>query len=281
MRRLITAVLVLTTALVCADEVVLKSGRRVTGVVVERTPEMVFLEVGPGRVGFPMSQVERIETTPSPLDEYRRRAERLAAADSAAWLDLGYWARDRGLLTQARRAFEQVLSVEPESRAAHAALGDVPTKTGWASGDDIRRREAEADMAARDREEQQERRERAERAAAAAAAERAVAEARAREAEARAREAEAAARADGGIPVTPYGAPTFGQPVCPPLCQPVAPADDVQPSPAPPPRHQPPSHPPTHQPPVHPHAEAPPPSPSPAPPRLPWNPNPHRDSSGR
>jgi hypothetical protein len=205
MRRVIAVALVLLPAWAYGDEVILKSGRRIVGVVVERTPEMVFMEVGPGRIGFPMSKVERIEITPSELDEYRRRASRIAGNDAAAWLDLGFWARDRGLMTQARRAFERVLTLDPNHAGAHAALGDVRTGSGWTSSEEVRRSEAAAESAARDQ------RERAEHAAASAEADRAAAEARAREAEARAREAAAERRAaeheDAAAAASPYGQP--------------------------------------------------------------------------
>src|SRR6185503_18172593 len=98
-RALAVALLLLLPAYAHADALILKNGRRIVGVIVERTPDMIFMEVGPGRIGFPMSKVERIETTPSSLDEYRRRAARLASADAAGWLELGLWASEQAMAT--------------------------------------------------------------------------------------------------------------------------------------------------------------------------------------
>ena len=43
-----------------ADEVLLKGGGRVSGVVVDRTATAVVIETGPGRVTLPLTRVEKI-----------------------------------------------------------------------------------------------------------------------------------------------------------------------------------------------------------------------------
>lgn len=192
-----------------ADEVVLKSGRVIRGVVVEETATTIVLDIGAGQVGFPRSGVARVVKGHSAIAEYRQRAEALRADDLAGWLALGQWARERDLLTSANEAFEHVLALDPTHRVAHEALGHEFVGGAWLVGDEAKRArglvpfEGEwvtpAEQAARLAEREADRRERRERADDDARA--AEAEARAREAEARARQAEDEARINGGIPI--------------------------------------------------------------------------------
>jgi hypothetical protein len=195
MRTAWAVLLLISPATLLADQVVLRGGRRVSGVVVERSQARVVLEVGPGRVTFPASEVERVETGSSGLGEYRRRAAALQATDVQGWLALARWAADNGMATQSREALEQVLSVDPGNPLAHSGLGNVRWGERWISRDDAYRERGFVEFEGawvRPREREALLRQRADEAAAARA--RVEAEARVREAEARAQEAEAAAR---------------------------------------------------------------------------------------
>lgn len=181
-----------------ADQVFLKGGGKVTGVVVQQTPDVIVIEVGAGRVTLPAERVERVVAGRSALAAFRERAQGLAPDDAAGWLQLAEWASDQGLHTQAREAFERVLALDPRNSAAQQALGNVRLADRWVTpeesyrsrgyvyfdgrwvtpeerDDALRQEAARADLVL------------AERA-------RAEADARAREAEARARAAEADAR---------------------------------------------------------------------------------------
>ena len=194
MRRL-TAVLLLCAPTAWADRVVLKSGGSLNGVVVERNAERVLLDVGPGRIGIPMGRVERIESGGSALATYRERAAAIAPGDAAAWAALGSWAKERGLETQARQAFEASLQAEPGSEIAHRALGHVREGEQWLTLEDSYRARGfvplEGSWVTPAEREDVLRQRAASDARAQAARE---AEARAREAEARAQAAEAEAR---------------------------------------------------------------------------------------
>jgi hypothetical protein len=181
--------LVLLPTLASADEIVLRGGGRISGVVVEERADAVVIEIGPGRVTLPAARVERVVRGSSALAEFRNRASMIPADDAAGWLSLAAWARDRALDTQAREAYERVLSIDPQNAAANQALGRVQLGQRWVTPEDKYRAEglvpfegrwvtpAEADMALRER----------------AARERRDADARIREAEERTREAEARA----------------------------------------------------------------------------------------
>jgi hypothetical protein len=202
----------LLPALVSGDEVYLKGGGHVSGVLVERTATMVVLETGPGRVSLPLSRVLRVEESRSALQSYLEQASALAAGDAAGWAQLARWAEDQGLATPAREAWARVLAVDPGNPEANAALGRELVNGSWMGEADARRAQgyvefegrwvtpAEHEALVRERlADEQAQRDRAE-----AELRTREAEARAREAEARAREAEAMAdQAEGtgeGIP---------------------------------------------------------------------------------
>jgi hypothetical protein len=156
------------------------------------------IEVGAGRVTLPALRVERVVAGSSALSAFRERALALAQDDDAGWLQLGLWASDHGLHTQAREAFERVLALDPRNATAQQALGNVRLADRWVTPEESYRSRGyvyfegrwvtpeERDDALRQEAA------RAERALAESA--RAEADARAREADARARAAEADAR---------------------------------------------------------------------------------------
>jgi len=122
-----------------ADEVVLKTGGRISGVVVERTAERVVIETGPGRVTLPMTRVDRVVAAPSALAGYRERAANVAPTDAPGWAELARWAEDHQLTTQARDAWQRVLELEPGHPQANAALGRVQVDGRWLASDDAYR----------------------------------------------------------------------------------------------------------------------------------------------
>jgi hypothetical protein len=228
----------LAVAPVAADEVLLRGGGRLQGVVVERTATSIVVETGPGRVTLSLSRVEKVIEGRSALDVYRERAGALDTADAAGWATLARWAAARDLATQAREAWARVLRAEPSHPEANAALDRVPLDGSWVPEEEAWQargyvpfegrwvtpaeheaivRERAADEASRREGREAEARVR-------------EAEARAREAEARAREAEAGAQGTqdegiplwwgwgGGVPLPPIDPwPPDPPPVHPPL----------------------------------------------------------------
>jgi hypothetical protein len=209
MKRVLAPLLFLVAGPLGADQVFLKGGGQLNGVVVARTASSIVIEVAPGRVTLPLSRVERVVEGTSPLEAFRERSARLASEDVNGWLTLAHWALDRDLQTQARSAFEHAAAIDPNNATARRALGQSLIGGEWMNEADAHRARGlvlfdgewmtpgERDAALQ-----------AEEARNLASMRRTEAEARAREAEARASAAEAEARhADssgwtdtGGIP---------------------------------------------------------------------------------
>lgn len=224
MKRQFLLALLLASPL-SADEVFLRGGGHVKGIIVERTPSKVVVDVGAGMVGIPAGHIDRIVEGRTALTEYLEKAGRLASDDVAGWLALAHWAEQQDLQTQAREAFERVADLDPGNGAAQQALGRIQVGDAWVSADEAYRArgyvpfegswvtpaERESILGQRRDEIQAE-------------GARAEADARVREAEARARVAEAeadraeteASASDGGIPLGygyGYGYGVIGVPV--------------------------------------------------------------------
>jgi hypothetical protein len=201
MKRALVVTLALLPTAARADDVLLKGGGRLSGVIVERTPGSITLDTGPGRVTLPMSRVVQVVARTSELTLYRQRAASLLPDNVAGWLALADWAENHGLLTQAREAYAYVLTLDADNAPAHRALGHVWTGERWATLEESYRARGfipfEGSWVSPD-----EHRAVIDERMAAAAAERdrAEAAARVREAEARARVAEAEARMAEAVP---------------------------------------------------------------------------------
>lgn len=124
-------VTLLSPAALLADEVILRGGGRISGEIVERTESTVTVDIGAGMMSVGMADVVRIEAGQSPLGEYRERARQIAPGDAEAWRELGRWARGRGLGSQAREAYSQVLVTLPFDPEANEALGRVLVHGQW------------------------------------------------------------------------------------------------------------------------------------------------------
>jgi hypothetical protein len=196
------AIGVLAAATAVSDEVRLRGGGRLVGIVVEDTPENVVVEVGAGRVTVPRSLVGSISRGHSALLTYLSRADALRRDDVAGWLELAAWAEGNDLKTQAREAYTHVVGIDSQNAVANRALGHLMVGSQWMTHDEampargyvsfegewLTPVERDARLAEREAQRREQLALEHERAT------RIESEARVREAEARAREAEASAR---------------------------------------------------------------------------------------
>ena len=213
----------LAAATASSDEIFLRSGGRISGVILERTRNAIVIETGPGRVSLSMALVERVVEGSSALEAYRERAAAIEPGDVEGWAALARWAAERDLLTQSRETWQRVLAADSSHREANAALGRIEVDGTWMGEADAYRARGYVSFEGRWVTPAEHEALVLERAAGEAAERESreaglrvrEAEARAREAEARAREAETAAQpVDGGIP---YGWGWGGGVVLPPL----------------------------------------------------------------
>jgi len=135
--RIVVALIALAPLLL-ADTVVLKNGIAVHGTVEEKGASVV-VRTDDRTMEFDRDRVEEIRKGESLPEQYRRRAGELGAADAAGWYKLALWAKENRL-PQAREAFERVVGIDVDHRAARRELGFERVDGEWLTGDDVKRR---------------------------------------------------------------------------------------------------------------------------------------------
>jgi hypothetical protein len=128
---IVSSLPLLPCASVRADEVFLKGGASFSGRIVEQTDAMVTMDIGDGVVGIPAARIEKIVKGHSPLDEYDARAKALKPDNMEGWRTLGRWASQQGLQSQARKAYQNVMTMAPNDPEARQALGFVQVNGQW------------------------------------------------------------------------------------------------------------------------------------------------------
>jgi hypothetical protein len=141
MRRclILACALALLPSLAFADEVLLKGGGKISGRILSRTDAAVQVDVGAGIITVPMASVLSIVEKRSILDEYEERAVRLKDNDAQGWLQLARWSLSEELGTQARRAYEHVIGIDPQNVEANQALGRVLLEGRWVPEQEVHR----------------------------------------------------------------------------------------------------------------------------------------------
>jgi len=134
---LIPVLLALLPALAAADTLVLRNGLSVRGRIVEKTDEVIVTD-GDRTWRFDRSRVREIRRGESKQEEYARRATELEATDDKGWFRLALWARENKI-PQARNAYERVVGIDPDHRAARRELGYEKVGDRWVTGDDAKR----------------------------------------------------------------------------------------------------------------------------------------------
>ncbi len=258
-----TALLMLSAATLAApavaDEIFLRGGGRVSGVIVQRTAEAITIETAPGLLTLSVKRVEKIVEARSAVEEFQDRASRLAPGDVNGWAALARWAADHDLVTHSREAWQRVLAVDPAHPEANTALSRVQLGGEWVTESEAYRARGYVEYEGRwVTPAEHEALLQQEAAEEAARLQNREAELRVREAEARAREAEAHAREAESAGSTPdEGIPLWwgwggGVPLYPPFIDTGGPPPDGGHHPGPRPPHSP-----------HPGKPSPTPNPSP------------------
>jgi len=136
----LVAVAVCLASVALGDVVYLKNGGSIEGQVVP-TDDGVILKLPAGELRIAKDAIARIETKPSPLDEYQKRLADLDKGNAEAQYKLGLWARANGLKHQAKRHFEKAIAIDPNHAAARQALGFRLLGGKWLSeGEEMRAR---------------------------------------------------------------------------------------------------------------------------------------------
>lgn len=143
-------VLLLTAALLGADVLVHKDGRRIEGEVVKKTATEVVFKTRFGTVTFPASDVKEIIKKKTRDQEYDERLGRAKSAND--FFELGQWCTENKLKRRGKKHFEKAIELDPNHEGANLALGRVKYKDEWMTPeerDERQRAERTEEMAER------------------------------------------------------------------------------------------------------------------------------------
>ena len=112
------------------DRIFLKDGRTFEGAVTESSGE-VFIDTPYGTIGFPASEVVRIERGPTAEEELAERLAAIDRTDPERLFKLACWADERGLVRQSRQLLGEVIQLRPDHAAARRMLRQVKVGGKW------------------------------------------------------------------------------------------------------------------------------------------------------
>jgi hypothetical protein len=114
------------------DVIYTKTGGKVEGEILEgRSDEsVVFVETSFGKVEIPRDEIERIEPSPGPPEEYTRRQKETPATAESQYA-LALWCVDNDLPTEYRFHLQEVIRLDPNHAAARKRLGFVQRQGQW------------------------------------------------------------------------------------------------------------------------------------------------------
>ena len=122
-----------------ADVVYLKDGTVLEGKVLEEDHRLCVVDRD-RKFAVKKSQVKKVEKRKSFMEEYEARLDRLPADDAEAIFEFGRWLDENEWPGRARRAYEEVLDLDPDHRGARRALGFKLYEGEWVSPAELNRR---------------------------------------------------------------------------------------------------------------------------------------------
>lgn len=92
---------------------ILTDGRRVTGILVEDTPQAIILKIGSVQSTYPRTQVQRMFVLAPPAERYKQMRALIADDDVERLLMLTKWLLEQEMLDEAIKEVDQALTVAP------------------------------------------------------------------------------------------------------------------------------------------------------------------------
>jgi len=128
-----------------ADVILLKDGRRFEGTVKKETKTEVVFTTDFGDMTFKASEVSRIERGQTKRQEFDARYKSAKTADEL--YELGVWAEENKLKSQARRAMRKAREKDPNHEGASRWLGLTKYKGQWLTEEELVEAKAREEVA--------------------------------------------------------------------------------------------------------------------------------------
>ncbi|HZN36944.1 MAG TPA: HEAT repeat domain-containing protein, partial [Pirellulaceae bacterium] len=138
------AVSAVTIDVASAEVVVLKSGGRIEGELVNRdrarTDPLIIVDETGVRLSLSPSQVERVVVKKDVEKQYEERLPKIPNTAAGHW-EMAAWCQEAGLSTQRKTHLEEVIRLDPNHEAARAALGYSRIGEAWMKPDEWMRKQ--------------------------------------------------------------------------------------------------------------------------------------------
>ena len=131
------AALLIAAPGVAADIIHYKDGRKLEGVILERSSTEVKVETSFGTIKIEMSKIARIEERLTPVQQLEQQRAQIADDDAPALFQLALWAEEQDLRKPARKLFREVVAADPDHRGANEKLGRVEVDGVWMEPDEV------------------------------------------------------------------------------------------------------------------------------------------------
>lgn len=121
-----------------ADQLILANGQRLEGRVEPAGDGQVRVVVDEGQsVVVDLSQVKERIAGEAPLDGFDRRLARTGREDRDGFVETAHWAEEVGLRRASRRAWREVLRLDPHHAGARNRLGYALHRNRWVLRDEL------------------------------------------------------------------------------------------------------------------------------------------------
>ncbi|RKY21138.1 MAG: hypothetical protein DRQ55_05335 [Planctomycetota bacterium] len=120
-----------------ADVIHYKDGRKLEGVIVERSASSLRVETSFGSIDVALSKIDHIEERLTPGQELAQRRGQIADDDAGALWVLATWADEHRLRKQHQSLVHAVLLAAPEHEGANLVLGRVRVDGLWMEPNEV------------------------------------------------------------------------------------------------------------------------------------------------
>ncbi|MDH3592360.1 MAG: hypothetical protein OER88_10805 [Planctomycetota bacterium] len=131
--------LLVFAASAAADDVHLKDGSVLSGKVVDEGSRYTVVDRD-RKYAVAKTKVQKVVPAKSFMHVYEARLDKLAPDDAEAIFEFGQWLAENDWGSRARRAYEEVLAIDPDHRAARRALGFKLYEGEWVSPAELNRK---------------------------------------------------------------------------------------------------------------------------------------------
>ncbi len=126
------------------DQIMLKNGSRLEGRIEPVEGGKIRVVVDEGQwVVVALDQIAERVSAVAPIDEFKERADQLlerGRSDRGEWIELARWGEERGLRRTSRRAWQEVIRIDPHHVGARNRLGYAVHDNRWVRREELENR---------------------------------------------------------------------------------------------------------------------------------------------